>query len=71
MSIVVDAIRAAVNVRAKASCPMCGQDEWAGGDRLYEVGAHDEPSIQALPFVCTSCGFVRLHAIQPLETIDD
>ena len=50
---------------------MCGQDEWAGGDRLHEVVARDEPSIQTLPFVCTNCGFVRLHAIQPLETIDD
>jgi predicted RNA-binding Zn-ribbon protein involved in translation (DUF1610 family) len=71
MSTAVDAIKAAVNVRAHAPCPMCGQDGWAGGDRLTEVTAPDEPSIQALPFVCTNCGFVRLHAVQPLETIDD
>jgi predicted RNA-binding Zn-ribbon protein involved in translation (DUF1610 family) len=71
MSTAVDAIKAAVNVRAHAPCPMCGQDSWAGGDRLTEVTAPDEPSIQALPFVCTNCGFVRLHAVQPLETIDD
>jgi hypothetical protein len=71
MSIAVDALRAAINVRAHAPCPMCGQAEWAGGDRFHEVSAPDEPSIQTLPFVCTNCGFVRLHAIQPLETIDD
>ena len=71
MSIAVDAVRAAVNVRAHAPCPMCGQDEWAGGDRFHEVSTRDDAVIQTLPFVCTYCGFVRLHAIQPLETIDD
>ena len=71
MSTTVDAIRAAVNVKAHGPCPMCAQDAWVGGDRLSEVTAAGEPSIQALPFVCTNCGFVRLHAIQPLETIDD
>jgi predicted RNA-binding Zn-ribbon protein involved in translation (DUF1610 family) len=71
MSIAVDAIKAAVNVKAHAPCPMCGHDGWAGGDRLAEVTARDEPSIQTLPFVCMNCGFVRLHAVQPLETIDD
>ena len=50
---------------------MCGHDGWAGGDRLTEVTGPDEPSFQAIPFVCTNCGFVRLHAVQPLETIDD
>jgi hypothetical protein len=49
---------------------MCGQDAWAGGDRLTELESLDGPSIEALPFVCTNCGYVRLHAIQPLETID-
>jgi predicted RNA-binding Zn-ribbon protein involved in translation (DUF1610 family) len=71
MTIAVDAIKAAVNVKAHAPCPMCGHDDWAGGDRLTEVTAPGEPSIQALPFVCTFCGFVRLHAVQPLETIED
>ena len=71
MSIAVDAIRAVVNVKAHAPCPMCGQENWAAGDRLTEVIAPNEPSIQALPFVCRNCGFVRLHAVQPLETIDD
>ena len=71
MSIAVDAIRAVVNVRASAPCPMCGHDGWAGGDRFTEVTGLDEPSFQAIPFVCTNCGFVRLHAVQPLETIDD
>lgn len=71
MSIAVDAVRAAVNVRAHGSCPMCGQDAWVGGERFHDVGGPDQPSIQALPFVCTNCGFLRLHAIQALETIDD
>jgi predicted RNA-binding Zn-ribbon protein involved in translation (DUF1610 family) len=59
-------LRNLVNVKAHAPCPMCGQDGWAGGDRLTEI-----ESIEAMPFVCTNCGFVRLHAIQPLETLDD
>jgi predicted Zn-ribbon and HTH transcriptional regulator len=63
-------LRSAVNVKAPAPCPMCGQDGWAGGDRLAEIEAAGEPPIEVLPFVCTNCGFVRLHAIQPLETID-
>jgi hypothetical protein len=71
MSITCDAIKAAVNVKAHGPCPMCGQDGWAGGDRVTEVVSPGEPSIAALPFVCTNCGFLRLHAIQPLETIDD
>ena len=64
-------LRTAVNVKAHSPCPMCGHDGWAGGDRLAAIEAPGEPTIEALPFVCTNCGFVRLHAIQPLETIDD
>jgi predicted RNA-binding Zn-ribbon protein involved in translation (DUF1610 family) len=71
MAISFEGLRSAVNVKAHASCPMCGQDAWAGGDRLFEIGMPSEPAIEALPFVCTNCGFVRLHAIQPLETLDD
>jgi hypothetical protein len=50
---------------------MCGHDGWAGGDRLTEIKTPGEPVIEALPFVCMNCGFVRMHAIQPLETLDD
>ena len=64
-------LRSAVNVKAHRDCPMCGHDGWAGGDRLTEIGSVGEPTIEAMPFVCTNCGFVRLHAIQPLETLDD
>lgn len=74
MTISFDALRSAVNVRAHAPCPMCGHDGWAGGDRLASVSAAGQEldfPIDVLPFVCTNCGFVRLHAIQPLETIDD
>jgi hypothetical protein len=71
MTLTFDAIKAAVNVKAHGPCPMCKQDGWAGGDRMTEVVADGEPPIVAVPFVCTNCGFVRLHAIQPLETIDD
>ena len=38
---------------------------------MTEVGAIGELPIEAMPFVCVNCGFVRLHAIQPLETLDD
>jgi hypothetical protein len=64
-------LKTLVNVRAQAPCPMCGHDGWAGGDRLTEIETPGEPVIEALPFVCTHCGFVRMHAIQPLETLDD
>jgi C4-type Zn-finger protein len=64
-------LRTLVNVKAQAACPMCGHDGWAGGDRLTEIPTPEEPAIEALPFVCTNCGFVRMHAIQPLETLDD
>jgi C4-type Zn-finger protein len=64
-------LKTLVNVRAQAPCPMCSHDGWAGGDRLTEIGAPGEPVIEAMPFVCTNCGFVRMHAIQPLETLDD
>ncbi len=71
MAIGFEAIRAAVNVKAHGPCPMCGHDGWAGGDRLTELETRNEPTIEVIPFVCTNCGFVRLHAIQPLETLDD
>lgn len=67
-----DAMKNAVNVRAQASCPMCTQDTWLGGGRLAELWDGDGgPPIEALVFVCAHCGFVRLHAIQALATIDD
>ena len=62
------AVRAAINLRATGPCPMCAQDVWVGGDQLTELG---DPPIAAIPFVCTSCGYIRLHALQALETIDD
>ncbi len=71
MAIEFQSLRTAVNVKAHGPCPMCGQDGWAGGDRLAEIASAGEPPIEALPFVCVNCGFVRLHAIQPLETLDD
>ena len=64
-------LRSLVNVKAHAPCPMCGQEHWAGGDRITEIGSDGEAPIEAMPFVCVNCGFVRLHAIQPLETLDD
>ena len=67
------ALRNAVNARARACCPMCGQDEWAGSDMLASVPepAPSVMSIDVIPFVCRNCGFVRLHSVQALETIDD
>jgi hypothetical protein len=64
-------LRSLVNVKAHAPCPMCGHDGWAGGDRLTAIETLGEPVIEVMPFVCTNCGFVRMHAIQPLETLDD
>ena len=71
MAISFEGLRRALNVKAHAPCPMCGSDNWAGGDRLTEITCAAEPAIEVLPFVCTNCGFVRMHAVQPLETLDD
>ena len=77
MTTSLSALRGAVNVKAHGGCPMCGQESWAGGEQLLAVpemrlpGQVDGPPLEVLPFVCTHCGFVRLHAVQPLETIDD
>jgi hypothetical protein len=72
MQLAHTALRNAVNVRATADCPMCGNDGWAAGEALFQVAALDgDAPIETLAFVCRSCGFVRLHAVQPLETIDD
>ncbi|HZQ64918.1 MAG TPA: hypothetical protein VFA66_06805 [Gaiellaceae bacterium] len=66
------ALRNAVNVRAHAPCPMCCDDEWIASESLSLVPELDRggTSIEVLAFVCRNCGFVRLHAVQPLETID-
>jgi RimK family alpha-L-glutamate ligase len=69
-------LRSAIDVRATGACPMCGSDAWAAGGRLVAVmDADEDPSpistLESLPFVCTACGFLRLHAVQALETIDD
>jgi len=72
MTITHSAVRNAVNAKTRPVCPMCGQDEWAGSETLSYVPELDEGApIEVLPFVCRNCGFVRLHAIQPLETLDD
>jgi hypothetical protein len=72
MTLSHSAIRNAVHVKAHGPCPMCGQDTWAGSETLACVPELDDGApIEVLPFVCRNCGFVRLHAIQPLETIDD
>ena len=67
------ALRNAVNTRAHACCPMCGADEWAGNDMVASLPEvpPSGASIDVIPFVCLNCGFVRLHAVQALETIDD
>ena len=67
------ALRNAVNVQAHAPCPMCGGSDWATSDMIAVVpdGSNGCPGIETLPFVCRACGFVRLHAVQALETIDD
>ena len=67
-----DALRSAISARTNHHCPTCSQDTWAAGNRLVELGDGDGgPPIEALAFVCTTCGYVRLHAIQALQTIDD
>jgi predicted RNA-binding Zn-ribbon protein involved in translation (DUF1610 family) len=69
MTTVLDAERAAIYVKAHGLCPMCDQDAWVGGDQIVRLSG--EPALEGVPFVCTNCGFVRLHSLQPLETQDD
>ncbi len=66
-------LKNAIHVRAQAPCPMCDQDSWAAGEGLLTLaeGEAGASPLDVLAFVCTHCGFVRLHAVQPLETIDD
>ena len=56
-------------------CPFCSNNDWArlAGERVievptvaeYEAGA--EPVFAtALGLMCTRCGFLRLHAIDPV-----
>ena len=72
MTTVLDAERAALYVKAHGPCPMCSQDAWVGGNQVVGLpGAPGEPSIEGVPFVCTNCGFIRLHSLQPLKTQDD
>jgi predicted RNA-binding Zn-ribbon protein involved in translation (DUF1610 family) len=69
MTTVLDAERAAIHVKAHGPCPMCDQDAWNGGEQIVRLSG--EPPLEGVPFVCTNCGFVRLHSLQPLETQDD
>ena len=68
------ALRNAVNARVQyAPCPMCGNDTWVAGGTLTRISQLDGDGspLETLAFVCRTCGFVRLHAVQALETIDD
>ncbi len=73
MSMSLAALRNAVNARTHAPCPMCGDEAWIRSDALSCVPELDSDgsAIEVLAFVCRGCGFVRLYAVQPLETIDD
>lgn len=70
----------------QAACPSCGQASWQGfGDpgnlsvALLAIPRHNEMveagsqrNILAVwPFICTNCGFVRLHAHEVLEDATD
>jgi hypothetical protein len=56
-------------------CPICNNAEWAGGDTVARLpvtkDAADLPTLDdaaaATPFVCTRCGFVRLHDVRYLD----
>jgi len=66
-------LRNAVNARVQhAPCPLCSNATWMGGNTLTRISQldGDDSPLATLAFVCTTCGFVRLHAVQPLETID-
>jgi hypothetical protein len=55
-------------------CPFCMNDEWARAaeTRVFELRtvAEEKPtaeplSVTALGWICTRCGFLRLHQVDP------
>lgn len=58
------------------TCPMCGRSLWLPADRWIVVEASEarEPTrdderqpFPLLAFICTNCGFVRMHLPDVLE----
>jgi hypothetical protein len=52
---------------ASRKCPSCDSQGWSthGGVHVPAEDAADE--LRAYMLVCRTCGFIRLHAAQPLE----
>jgi hypothetical protein len=71
MTIDVHPLRSRISVVATGCCPFCGGDGWLGAETLATLPQLDAGELETIPFVCAGCGFVRLHAVQALETIDD
>jgi hypothetical protein len=68
----------------KFPCPVCGAFDWGGVGDLYNLlvalplktpqgeqvrTTEDWASLDVLPFVCGTCGFLRFHAKQTLEAL--
>ncbi len=67
-----------------APCPVCGTREWGrfgeSGDMRVGLTAvtpeghavsfpEETAALLAFPFICKTCGFVRLHAVHKLEQL--
>ena len=57
-------------------CPVCDGTKWKGGDALAYVlvvqETGDDPVLEgggaeAVPMICQSCGFIRLHDMATLR----
>ena len=67
-----------------AACPVCGERKWGRFGELGDmrvgltavtpegvaVSFPDETAtLLAFPFICRTCGFIRLHAVHTLEKL--
>jgi predicted RNA-binding Zn-ribbon protein involved in translation (DUF1610 family) len=59
---------------ATASCPSCGASDWRHGEHLLALRRHGDTrhlrggGELVAAYFCENCGFVRLHAAEPVAT---
>jgi hypothetical protein len=58
-------------VASNGQCPFCGENGWhttqEGGRSIVQtIPTEPGKGLSALTLICNTCGFVRLHATEPL-----
>jgi hypothetical protein len=56
-------------MEGSAPCPICEGLDWISPPRSYALveDGDVEHGLTVLPFLCTNCGFVRLHAPKAID----